>query len=145
MKNFKEIHIGNYIKQRALNCDMEIPRLCKSFKCSEEDIYRMFKAKTMDSGVLLQWSKLLNYDFFRLYTQHLILYAPLSRNVSVNKKVADSLPSFKKSIYTKEIIDFIIELINTNEKTINEILNEYKIPKTTLYKWISKYNQHQKN
>ena len=78
--------------------------------------------------------------FFRIYTQHLILYAPLSavdEKTKVKKK--SSLPQFRKNIYTKEIIDFILEQIETKQKTIKQVIEEYKIPKTTLYKWISKY------
>ena len=54
-----------------------------------------------------------------------------------NKKI--TFPQFRKNIYTKEIIDFILEQIETKQKTIKQVIEEYKIPKTTLYKWISKY------
>jgi transposase-like protein len=50
------------------------------------------------------------------------------------------LPVFRKNIYTKEIIDFIMERLNNKEKTKFEIMKEYGIPKSTLYKWIHKYN-----
>ena len=78
--------------------------------------------------------------FFRIYTQHLILYAPLSavdEKTKVKKK--SSLPQFRKNIYTKEIINFVLEQINTKEMTKTEVMKRYGIPKTTLYKWISKY------
>jgi DNA invertase Pin-like site-specific DNA recombinase len=38
------------------------------------------------------------------------------------------------------VVDFILELINTGEKTSVQITEEYRIPKTTLYKWLNKYN-----
>lgn len=58
----------------------------------------------------------------------------------MNKKnEKTSLPRFRKNIYTKEVIDFILELVNVGEKTKRQIIEEYCIPKTTLYKWISKY------
>ena len=47
---------------------------------------------------------------------------------------------FRKNIYTREIIDFILEQINTNVKTPKQVVDDYNIPKTTLYKWMSKYN-----
>ena len=47
---------------------------------------------------------------------------------------------FRKNIYTKEIIDFILELIKTKTKTTTEITQLYGIPKTTLHNWIKKYN-----
>ena len=33
-----------------------------------------------------KWSKILEYDFFRIYSQHLILYAPPSANENKSKK-----------------------------------------------------------
>ncbi|MDR6514502.1 hypothetical protein J2780_001070 [Chryseobacterium camelliae] len=36
------------------------------------------------------------------------------------------------------MISFILEQIQTGKKTPNQVIQEYKIPKTTLYKWISK-------
>lgn len=49
------------------------------------------------------------------------------------------LPTFRKNIYTKEVIDFILELIETGEKTKAQVIQEYNIPKSTLHKWIYKY------
>lgn len=136
--NFKEIHIGNLISQRVTESGIEISRICNFFKCNQEEIEKMYQAKSLDTEVLLRWSKLLEYDFFRIYSQHLILYAPPSaRKEKGNKK--SNLPKFRKNIYTKEVIDFIIEQIETGEMTKNEVMARYNIPKTTLYKWISKH------
>ena len=99
----------------------------------------MFTKENLSTDILLKWSNLLDYDFFRVYTQHLILYAPLSavdEKTKVKKK--SSLPQFRKNIYTKEVIDFILEQISSGEMTKNRVIERYRIPKTTLYKWISK-------
>ena len=86
------------------------------------------------------WSyNLIQNIFFRIYTQHLILYAPTSAKAENTKKQKPVLPRFRKNIYTKEIIDFILEQINTKKMTKTEVMERYGIPKTTLYKWISKY------
>lgn len=45
---------------------------------------------------------------------------------------------FRKNIYTREVIDFILEMVEKREKTKKQIIEEYNIPKTTLYKWIEK-------
>ena len=99
----------------------------------------MYKSSSIDKETLLKWSKLLGYDFFRIYTQHLILYAPPSAVISKNENKKSSLPQFRKNIYTKEVIDFILDMIKTGEKTKIQVMEEYNIPKTTLYKWISKH------
>nr|WP_309872216.1 hypothetical protein [Chryseobacterium sediminis] len=48
-------------------------------------------------------------------------------------------PQFRKKLYTQEIISFILDLIDSGKKSKQEVMNEYKIPKTTLYKWMGKY------
>lgn len=142
MSDFKDINIGSLLQQIVSKNEIEISRICNFFKCSEAEIDAMYKCQSLDSEMLLKWSKLLEYDFFRIYTQHLILYSPpgnVGYNTVVDKEKS-SLPQFRKNIYTKEVISFILEQIDSGEKTKLQIIEEYKIPKTTLYKWISKYN-----
>lgn len=136
--NFKNIHIGQLIEQRVVESGIETSRICNFLKCLEADIGIMYKSKSLDSELLLRWSKLLECDFFRIYTQHLILFAPQS-SIKQDKVDNSVLPQFRKNIYTKEVIDFILEQINKNKKTKAQIIEEYRIPKTTLYKWIKKY------
>ncbi|EJL67794.1 helix-turn-helix domain-containing protein [Chryseobacterium populi] len=137
--NFKEIHIGKLIKERTLELDLETSRICNFLRMDEKEIEKMYLAESMDTKILLRWCKLLEYDFFRIYSQHLIFYAPPSNPDSQSKKKKESnLPQFRKNLYTKEIIDFILELLEEGEKTKEQIMLEYKIPKTTLYRWIHK-------
>jgi len=136
MMNFKNIHIGKMIESAVTESGIEMSRICNFMKCPEEKIEEMYQAKSLDAEVLLRWSKLLEYDFFRIYSQHLILYAPPGST----KKKKTSLPKFRKSIYTKEIIDFVLEQINSKKMAKKQVIEEYKIPKTTLYKWIKKYS-----
>ncbi|WP_261510197.1 transposase [Chryseobacterium paludis] len=146
MHNFKNIHIGKTVETKVIERNIEISRLCNYFKCKENEIHVMFSSKSLDAEVLLKWSKLLDYDFFRFYSQHLILYAPqenASYNNQINKK--SSLPEFRKNIYTKEIIDSILEMIKKGKKSKAQVIEQYRIPKTTLYKWIEKYTNEQPN
>lgn len=137
--NFKEIHIGTLINQAVAERGIEMSRICNFLKSSEEDVLKMYQARSIDTETLLRWSKLLEYDFFRIYSQHLILYSPPSATEKEKKQTQTKLPRFRKNVYTQEVIDFILEQIKTGEKTKNEVVKEYNIPKTTLYKWISKY------
>ena len=139
--NFKSIHIGILINQAVTESGIEMSSICNFFKCSTDDIYEMMNAKSLDTETLLKWCKLLEYDFFRIYTQHLILYAPTSAKAENTKKQKPVLPRFSKNIYTKEVIDFILEQIQNKEMTKVQIIERYNIPKTTLYKWISKYKK----
>ena len=137
MNNFKNIHIGQMIKERIAENEMETLRICNFFNCTEDEVIEMYQQENLPTDILLKWSKLLEYDFFRLYSQHLILYAPPTAKQENQKKI--SLPQFRKNLYTKEIIDFILEQISSGEMTKNQVIETYRIPKTTLYKWIEKY------
>ena len=139
--NFKEIYIGELIKKRVVEKDIQLTRICKFMNSTEEEIEKMYQMKSLDTKIVLRWSKLLEYDFFRLYSQHLILYAPVEsgKSISSDKNKNSSLPRFRKNIYTKEVIDYLLNKIETGEMKSSEIIKRYNIPKTTLYKWISKY------
>lgn len=138
---FKDIHIGELIQKRVQETGFSSDRLLNFLQCSHHELTEMYKSKSLDAEILLKWSKLLAYDFFRIYSQHLILYSPPSsleyyQNL-IQKKT--KLPEFRKNIYTAEMIDFILTLLKTNKKTKQQIIEDYRIPKTTLYKWIKKY------
>jgi len=139
--NFKEIHIGKLISQKAAEENVDINRICNFLKCSTHKVNEMYAAKSIDSEILLRWSKLLSYDFFRIYSQHLLLFSSSKKDSKKSISGKNALPEFRKNIYTKEIIDFILDAVRSGEKTKQQIMDEYKIPKTTLYKWISKYNE----
>lgn len=137
MEDFKNIHLGKLIQKRTIECGITYSRISNFFKCNIEEIENMYSSESLDSNLLLKWSKLLEYDFFRIYTQHLILYSPPSSIGYMNTK--STLPNFRKNIYTKGIVDFVIELIESNQKTVSEVIKEYNIPKTTLHTWLIKY------
>ena len=138
--NFKEIHIGKMLKIAVTESGIAMSRICNFLKCEEEEVKQIYLQENLSTDILLKWSKLLEYDFFRIYSQHLILYAPVSADNENTKTQKTNLPQFRKNIYTKEIIDFILEQVSSGEMTKTQVMEKYKIPKTTLYKWISKYN-----
>lgn len=127
---------------KVMESGLETSCICAFFKCDLNEINKMYEAETLDTEVLLSWSKLLKYDFFRIYTQHLILYSPKAKlrpgteNYEAKKPARTEL---RKNLYTVEIIAFIMEKISSGEMTKLQIINRYGIPKTTLYKWVSKY------
>ncbi len=141
--NFKDIHIGSYIENKVKEDNISIDRIISFLKIEESEIFQMYTDKDLPTDILLKWSKLLKYDFFRIYSHHLILYSPPKGIQYIKKSSRNTviLPEFKKNIYTKELIEFIIEQMENGEKTKEDIINSYKIPKTTLYKWIKKHSK----
>jgi hypothetical protein len=140
--HFKNIHIGNLIKQLIEDREIKESRIISFLQISKREIDEMYQAQSMNTELLLSWSKLLEYDLFRVYSQHLVLYAPpKSINYNKVKSKGKSIPEFRKNVYTIEIINFILQLIENGEKKKSEIIKEYNIPKTTLYKWIKKHRK----
>lgn len=137
----KNIHIGNLIKTRVSELNIDVKRIINFFKnkYTEDEILDQYKKKSIDSEDLLKWSKLLEYDFFRIYSQHIILFAPMNKDVTSNSKNDSKLPQFRKNIYTIEIIDFILDLFIKENKSIQEISEKYNIPKNTIRNWTRKY------
>lgn len=144
MIDFKNIHIGQMIEKRVHETNIDMNRICTFLKSTPEEIEQMYTSESIDSYTLLRWSKLLEYDFFRVYSQHILLFSSVHKEKrsekNKDKNSSSPLPQFRKNIYTKEIIEFILESVNSGEKTKQDIINIYHIPKTTLYKWFSKYN-----
>lgn len=139
MSDVLNIHIGKLIKTRVDEKEIDIERISNFFNCNELDVLQMYESEHLDSYLLLKWSKLLKYDFFRIYSQHLILFSPPQSVHYKEEGTKTSLPEFRKNLYTKEIIDFVLQQIDSGEMTKRQVIERYKIPKTTLYKWIDKY------
>ncbi|MBT2623510.1 transposase [Chryseobacterium sp. ISL-6] len=136
--DFKDIHIGSLIQTRVMEMGIDMNRICSNMKLKEEEINNMYQQDTLETKVLLKWCKLLEYDFFRFFSQHLILFtSPMGANY--NRPTDSVLPQFRKNLYTKEVIFYILEIIESNEKTHLEVINDYKIPKSTLRRWMVKY------
>lgn len=145
--NFKHIHIGKLIAIRMQECGIEVSRAAAFLKVDDEDIEQMYSQKSLDCDVLLRWSKLLKYDFFRLYSQHLILYSPQDVENAKQKSKGQSqerktnLPVFKKNVYTQEVIFYLLGLVENGKKTYQQIQDEYNIPSTTVSRWRDKYGK----
>ena len=138
--NYKDIHIGELIKNLVAERGIDLPRICNFLNCKEKDVIDIYQSESLDCDLLLRWCKVLEYDFFRIYSQHLILFAPANVKSCENDKTT-TVPQFRKNIYTKEIIEFILEKLDTDKMTKAEVIKVYNIPKTTLYKWINKYKK----
>ncbi len=138
IKNFKNINIGEIIQKIVLEYKIDSDRIYKHFKYSVNELEHIYNSSSLEADIILKWSKFLDYDLFRIYTQHLILYAPPSNSYKKMDNKAN-VPKFTKNIYTSEIIEFIVDVIEKDEKTIPQVVEEYGIPKTTLYKWIKKH------
>ncbi|MCT4663731.1 MAG: helix-turn-helix domain-containing protein [Flavobacteriales bacterium] len=138
---FKEIHIGKIIFELVQDKDFDNFDLTKLLNCDHNELMNMYESESLDASVLLKWSKILDYNLFMFYHTHLQIYSPSSARAQAPKENTKKVyPEFRKNYYSPEIKTFILELIEKKELEIQEIINRYSIPKTTIYRWIKKHN-----
>ncbi|HCA06936.1 MAG TPA: transposase [Chryseobacterium sp.] len=101
--DFKNIHIGSLIKNQIDKSEISDSRISSFFNISIDHVKEMYLQQHLSTELLLKWSKLLEYDFFRIYSQHLILFSPPA-NTNYKTVKNKNLPVFRKNVYTTEII-----------------------------------------
>lgn len=63
------IHIGNEIEKKVRERKMTIVRLSRELGCHRTHVYRIFAASSVDTGILSRLSVILQFDFFKLYSE----------------------------------------------------------------------------
>ena len=66
----EEIHIGQRIKEVFDTKGITVTEFARRINKSRENIYSIFSRKTIDTGLLLTISKVLDYDFFELFSRN---------------------------------------------------------------------------
>lgn len=62
------MHLGSLIKQRAEALGIGPTKLASLINTSKQNVYGIYKRKSVDSELLALICSALKYDFFRLYT-----------------------------------------------------------------------------
>jgi plasmid maintenance system antidote protein VapI len=66
--NMTRIHIGRLIQEKAETESYSAHRLAERLHCDRSNVYKIYRKQTIDTELLLQISKVFNYDFFRHYS-----------------------------------------------------------------------------
>lgn len=64
----RDIHIGRLIRQRLDETGMSYSEFATSLCCQRHSLYYMFEQKSIDVEKLARISRILDYDFLRLYS-----------------------------------------------------------------------------
>jgi hypothetical protein len=62
------VHIGNKIKASVNEKGMTVSEFGRRINKSRENVYSIFKRKSIDTALLVTISKVLDHDFFQYYT-----------------------------------------------------------------------------
>lgn len=139
-----KIHIGELIKKKLDESGMDKTVFANRIKKSYPTTLNIFKKKSIKTEDLLKISKVLKYDFFRVYSAEIQLTCPkATNNVRIGSAketatVESGMPRFKKNLYSSEFIETLVRDINDGKMTRYEAMKKYELPKTTLYRWCRK-------
>jgi hypothetical protein len=64
-----QLHIGEKIRDKAQEKRIGPSELGRMINTSKQNIYSIFRRKTIDTELLLKLSKALDHDFFQLYIE----------------------------------------------------------------------------
>lgn len=62
------IQIGKLIREKFLESGLSIEQFADTIFCKRDNVYDIFRRERIDTGQLLKISKVLNFDFFKLYS-----------------------------------------------------------------------------
>ncbi|MEM0996796.1 MAG: hypothetical protein AAGN35_06945 [Bacteroidota bacterium] len=68
-----DIHIGALVKQRAKDLRIGPTELGAKIDTSKQNVYGIYKRKSIDTRLLVKLCYALDYDFFRVYSHDLTL------------------------------------------------------------------------
>ncbi len=63
------MHIGKLIKQKVEERHKTVVWLARELSCHRSNVYKIYEKSSIDTDVLLRLSRILDYDFFSLYTE----------------------------------------------------------------------------
>lgn len=66
------IHIGSIIKKRFDEQGVSVSWFARELCCDRTNIYSIFKRESIDTALLEKISIILNYDFFKHYSNDII-------------------------------------------------------------------------
>ena len=65
------IHIGQQIQKQVDEQGLTTVWLANELGCHRTNLYKIYDKPTIDTGLLLRISRILNYDFFSLYSEEM--------------------------------------------------------------------------
>ncbi len=83
----EEIHIGQQIKTVFETKGISVTEFARRINKSRENIYSIFSRKTIDTGLLLNISKVLDFDFFSLFSKKSYVLAEEVQRLKVENNI----------------------------------------------------------
>ncbi len=65
------VNIGQCIKEELERQERTVSWLARKLNCHRSVVYRIFNKNSIDTGVLKRISEIMNYDFFKEYSDEM--------------------------------------------------------------------------
>lgn len=115
------IHIGQKIKNIVEKKGMAKTELARRMNMTSSNVHKIFTRKTIDTGLLIKLSEILEYDFFKYYPKYITEKEPAITLLNDTNENPGYYETLKKNYETK--IETLIKEINYL-KEINQMLKE---------------------
>ena len=123
------IHIGNLIRQRLNETGMSKSEFARRINTTPQNIYGIFKRKSIDSDLLTQISEVLEYNFFEYFSNKYTGVAKEDQAVyHTMSKLLENAPLeslLQKIVHLEAEVDYLRKE-NSYLKEINLLLKEKK-------------------
>ena len=97
-----KIHIGKQIQRKCVERKIGTTEFAKNINTTKQNVYAIFKRESIDTSLLLKISKVLRYDFFKVYNDQLNI-DELASLTSEQKIIIQD----KEIIYLKQLVEVL--------------------------------------
>lgn len=115
------IHIGQKIREVVEKKGMAKTELARRMNMTSSNVHKIFARKTIDTGLLMKLSEILEHDFFSYYPKYLIEKEPAISQFNEADETGIYQETIKKNYDAK--IEALAKEINYL-KEINKMLRE---------------------
>jgi len=130
----EELHIGERIKERAKELRIGATELGGIINTSKQNIYGIYKRRTIDTGLLKKISQALDCDFFALYMEgaseevgeESTTISMLYEDVQIMRKELDEFRVKEEEDMENTVISTLYKDIQVMRNEIDELKVQYK-------------------
>ena len=97
-----EIHVGKLIKNRLQETGMTKSEFARRINKTSQNVYDIFERKTIDTGLLLKISKILDFNFFERYSLTLNSYPSLLKS---SEDTSETFLSANEMVKALQLLD----------------------------------------
>lgn len=122
------LHIGKVVRKHLEEAGMTKSEFARRLETSPQNIYGIFKRKSIDTQLLKEISNVLNYDFFQYYTTAALVVQEEKAAYGVKDKVFTALDLQREVEKLRKDLE-IMKNENQYLKEIHQLMKEKQAKK----------------